>query len=290
VEGVKSSITSLDLRYSSHERFQAPSGVELYYELQGQGPAITFVNNFFLVSPAWRGYTRNLVQRNRLLTYDLRNQGASSASATPPQVADHVNDLRHLMGWLRIQPTYLLGTSISAVISLVFALLHPEMVKGLILVGPAISPYGRRRRTYLTQSWLASLESGGPVALFNHIYPVVFDDEAIEMGGTVTYLALRERFLALNSHEQLRASLLGALAARDGPELLRGIGCPTLLLVGDSDFHWSASALQAACGLLQRGRAEVIAGAGHIPFFEAPAAFERAVQAFVDECEAPHQR
>jgi pimeloyl-ACP methyl ester carboxylesterase len=290
VEGVKPGIAALDVRYSSHERFQGPGGVELYYELEGQGPAITFVNNFFMISPAWRGYTRNLVQRYRLLTYDLRNQGASSVSAKPPRVADHINDLRQLLGGLGIQPTYLLGTSISAVITVEFARLHPEMVKGLILVGPAISPYGPHRRTYITRAWLASLEAGGPVALFNHLYPMVFGDAAIETGGTGTYLTLKENFLALNSQEQLRASLLGAMAARDGPELFRQISCPTLLLVGDGDFHWSASVLQAARGLLQRERAEVIAGAGHVPFFDAPAAFERAVEAFVDECEAAPQR
>jgi pimeloyl-ACP methyl ester carboxylesterase len=119
---------------------------------------------------------------------------------------------------------------------------------------------------------------------------MVFGDAAIETGGTGTYLTLKENFLALNSQEQLRASLLGAMAARDGPELFRQISCPTLLLVGDGDFHWSASVLQAARGLLQRERAEVIAGAGHVPFFDAPAAFERAVEAFVDECEAAPQR
>ena len=75
-------IESYDLKYDGEHLIEVPGGAELYYELRGQGPQLTIINNFFIISPLWRNFTTRLVTRNRILTYDLRNQGASSAAGT----------------------------------------------------------------------------------------------------------------------------------------------------------------------------------------------------------------
>jgi pimeloyl-ACP methyl ester carboxylesterase len=275
-----------DLKHGDRKKAQGSQGVELAYELRGQGPNLTVVNNFFITYPLWRNFTKQLVQHNRILTYDLRNQGASSPTGDKLRFSDHVQDLANLLDSQGIEKTYLLGTSTATLICRDFALAYPERVLGLILVGLVFCPFGSRRRKYMTKSWLSSLANGGPGAFFDHIYPLIYSDRTIEKGGTPTYLAMRERFLAMNNHEQMRVNLEASLTADDTPSKLRQIPCPTLVLAGDSDFVSSVTSMEGAAKLLPQGRLEILNFAGHVPYFEATAAFESSVQNFITEQEA----
>jgi 3-oxoadipate enol-lactonase len=279
-------IEAFDLGYDNREPHRTTDGAELYYEVRGDGPPLTIVNNMYIIAPLWRNFTQALVKENRILTYDLRNQGASSIVDGELSFEDHVRDLRSLLDVLGIEQTYLLGTSISTLICRDFAVAHPDRVKGLILCGAVFNPLGSKRRKYLTKSWLASLENGGPAALFNSIFPLVFGDHAIEHGGTPAYLAMRERFLALNSEEQLRTNLSASLTTDDDAAKLRELACPTLFLSGDGDFLNSVSSLEATSRLCPAADVEILPFSGHVPYFEVTQAFEEAVQRFIARCEA----
>lgn len=261
-----------------------PDGIELYYEHHGEGPWVTIVSSVFVVATAWRNFTQKLVETNTVLAYDLRNLGASSTGdgAFP----NHVDDLSSLLDGLGIEQTYLLGASISTLICRDYTIAHPERVKGLIQCGPTLSPYGSKRRNFMIKSWLRSLETGGPTALFDAFFPFVFGDKTISKGGTAAYLALRERFLSLNSAAQLRANLEGSLEADDDPSKLAALSCPVLLLTGDDDYTNSPSALQDAADMMPDASVKLIERCGHVPYFEAPEEFETAVQEFIAEVES----
>jgi 3-oxoadipate enol-lactonase len=275
----------LDLRYLDHRPVSLPDGTELYHELRGQGPMLTLINNFYMVSPVWRSFTSRLAETTRVLTYDLRNQGASTSPVWDAPFEAHVDDLGQLLDALEIEQTYLLGSSISTLICREFAVRYPDRVKGLILVGPAFSPLGPRRRKMIGQSWLNSLKSGGAEQLFEHLYPLVFSDRMVHEGGSETYLGLREAFIALNSPEQLQYSLETSLEIDDDPDKLRAIRRPTLVLIGDGDFQWSQATLDTTVEMMPDARAVTLPNAGHVPFFDNVDGFETVVAQFVAECE-----
>lgn len=279
-------VEALDLRYGAEGTVHVVAdGTELYCEMRGgAGPLLTLVSTIYVVSTAWRNFTAELVRSHRILAYDLRNQGASEESRAP--FHQHAEDLLSLLDAQGVERTYLLGTSISTLICRDFALAYPERVAGLVLVGPSLSPWPSQRRKRIVRSWLAVLEAGGPEALFDLIYPIVFGDRTIAEGGSAAFLALRERFLAMNSHAQLRENLSASLTASDDPALLRELACPLLLMVGDDDFTASPTAMEEICRLAGRGRVDVIEGCGHLPYYEATPRFERSVGEFVAAVES----
>ena len=276
----------LDVRYLNHSALALPGGGELYYEDSGEGPAVTLLNNFYIVSPIWRNFTTELADDFRLVHYDLRNQGASNPGPEPVAFMDHVEDVRRLLDHLGIEKTYLVGTSISTLIAREFALKYPERVAGLVLVGPAFSPNGTLRRKLVSRSWLASLESGGTQQLFGHLYPLVFPDQMIHEGGTAAYLALKDNFLSLLSVGSIRENLLASLEIEDDPEQLARLSAPTLIINGDGDFAWSESVIEDALARIPDSRAITLPRAGHVPFFDDPQGFQTAVSEFVHELEA----
>jgi len=281
----RATVEGYDLAYGAGELKTLSDGAELYFEVRGpvDAPTLVIVNNYFIICPLWRNFTAELATRYRVVTYDLRNQGASSRSGADLTFAQHVADLEELLDGLGARTVFLLGTSISTLICRDYAVRNPDRVAGMVFLGPVFNPFGDRRRKYLTKSWLHSLAAGGPRGLFDHIYPLVYSDRTIESGGSATYLALRERFLALNSPSQLETNLKASLTTNDDARVLSGIACPTLLAAGESDFLASPASMEATARLLPRGRAAIIPMAGHVPYFEATAAFEALVGAFIAE-------
>jgi pimeloyl-ACP methyl ester carboxylesterase len=279
-------IAGWDLRYSTNDRCATRNGGQLYFERHGSGPALVLVNNFFTIAPSWRNFTKNLYGQCSILAYDLQNQGASSQPGPDFLFTEHVEDLIDLLDHLEIADAYLLGTSISTLIVRDVARIYPDRVRGLVLVGPAFSPFGDFRLTMLLKDWRKRLEQGGPRLLFDYLYPLVFSDRGIEAGGRPAYLALRERFLAVNSHEQIEACLAGAGAMIQDPTVHGLVNQPVLILIGDGDYLWSESTIDGTGVMLPRREGVVLAEAGHLPFLEQTALFESAIATFVTKHES----
>lgn len=285
MENEANRVEEWDARYSPSEPHITADGVELYYELRGQGVPLTIVSNYFVVSVAWRPFTTELVRDHLLLTYDLRNQGASSMAAG--ELEAHVADLESLLDGLGIEQTYLLGHSVSTQVCRDFIVAHPQRVKGVILVAPSLSRWGCKRRVQLLRSWLRGLERDGAEGLFDLFFPLVFSEAMLDTVGTPAYLALKERFLALNSQEQLRRNIAGALEAeRRGDVQLDQIGCPALLTTGDEDFLNSPRSMGRMAQEMPNASLRMIERVGHTPYFEEPLLFQRIVAEFIAEQEA----
>ncbi|MFF7249395.1 alpha/beta fold hydrolase [Embleya sp. NPDC008237] len=272
---------TFDLRYRGTVRCRTTTGADLYYEMAGSGPPVVCLNNFFIVAPAWRNFTSRLARDHTIVTYDLRNQGVSRPGPGTPHIDDHVDDLRDLLDHLGLDAVHLVGTSASTLICRDFALRHPDRVHGLVLTGPAFSPYGPLRMRLMAKDWLQRLEHAQVAGVFDYLYPLVFTDKAIERGGRATYFALREHFLALNSEAQVRTCVTELRQASGDPDLLTRITRRVLLLIGDGDHLWSASTLRDALALIPDAVGHVIEGAGHMPFIEATEEFEDVVARFV---------
>lgn len=281
-------IEDLDFRYSNAPRLTLGDGSQLYIEDRGSGPPIVILNNFFMASPVWRSFTSRLVNEHRILTFDFRGQGGSTCASGTATWQHHLQDLNAVVANAEAESVYLLGTSMSAVMCRDYALAWPEKVRGLILAGPALSPWGRRRGRRILKNWLKVLRSEGMAALFDEMYPLVFGDLMIETIGTSGYLGLRESFLILHTQQQIDDTLSVSLTADTDPELLRQLAVPTLLLTGDDDFGWSRGAVEAMSELISDLATVEIPRAGHLPFLEATEEFENAVSQFISGIELRH--
>lgn len=278
-------VESWDVSYDGTQSLhRTEDGVELYYEYYGKGPWLVILSSGWVISTMWRNFIGDLVKTNTILTYDPRNQGASAMAAAPYE--SHLSDLKSLFDELGVEEAYLMGVSFSTLLARDFVLENPDRVKGLIQCAPAISAYGSERRQHIVKAWLAALEAGGPKGLFDAFYPFVFGDLTIARGGSATYLALRDRFLAVNSHAQLLANFEGALHADEDPEKLRQLKCPVLLFTGDNDFNVCRSGLEDQAALIPDARVEIIDRCGHVPYLEVPSAFEEVIRGFIEELEA----
>jgi len=113
------------------------SGATLMVELTGHGEPLVLLHGFGDDRHSWDSLVGALVPERQVIRYDLRGFGQSSISARLP--FRHSNDLRELLDTLQLGRCDLMGISLGGSIALNFALDHPQRVRRLVLINPALT-------------------------------------------------------------------------------------------------------------------------------------------------------
>jgi 3-oxoadipate enol-lactonase len=247
-------------------------GGKLYYEAAGSGPAIVLIHDGLLHSEVWDGQWGEFSKDYRVIRYDRRGYGRSSAPTAP---YSNVDDLQAVLGAVDVQRATLIGSSTGGQLALDFALTHPDIVEALILVGAPIDGLGYSAH------------------FMQRYYAILNPDE-----GTFITKCVEDRYIIAPSNKAARERARSLLKAnpqniRDDhsryakaweQDMLAGLSrirVPTLILVGAEDIadvHAHAGAIEAGIPGSQRA---VIANAGHLPYFEQPEAFNEVVGQFL---------
>jgi pimeloyl-ACP methyl ester carboxylesterase len=118
-------------------------GVNLYYEIMGQGPAILFIHPPGLTSVCFTQEAALLSGNHKIILVDIRGHGKSSPSMEPVTYPLVAKDFIRLMDNLGIQKAYFCGYSMGGSIVLELLLHYPLRILGGILIGgfPEVSDF-----------------------------------------------------------------------------------------------------------------------------------------------------
>ena len=109
-------------------------GIDLYYEVHGEGPRVVLINGTggdLRANPA-RG--RGLLERSfQVLMYDQRGLGQSSKPDQPYSMADYADDCIALMDALGWDRAHVVGVSFGGMVAQHVAIRHPARVERLVL-------------------------------------------------------------------------------------------------------------------------------------------------------------
>jgi 3-oxoadipate enol-lactonase len=155
-----------------------------------------------------------------------------------------------------------------------FALTHPERVRSLALTNTAAGLWTTALDAHFKQ-YVASARAEAVEHAGTH--------PAIGEGHTATDLAHAFLYQQLNTfHHPPMADVFQALVhTRYTHDAVRGLGLPMLVVTGTDDPIFPAPLVKESAALLGAEFVE-IAGAGHSPYWERPAEFNRALLAFLD--------
>lgn len=101
---------------------------------QGKGKEILCVHGITANSRFWDCLASALAPHHRVIAMDLRGRGLSEKPPTGYSIKHHCRDIAALMDDQGLERPVVMGHSLGAFISLVFAAEHPERVDRLILV------------------------------------------------------------------------------------------------------------------------------------------------------------
>jgi non-heme chloroperoxidase len=118
-------------------RVTLPTGVSLLYQEAGPrtGPAVILLHGFIDSHQVFEPILAPLAERYHLYIPDQRGHGDSDKPQCCYTQADYVADLYAFMQLLNIQRATIIGHSMGAFIAHKFAVEHPELIEGMVLVG-----------------------------------------------------------------------------------------------------------------------------------------------------------
>jgi pimeloyl-ACP methyl ester carboxylesterase len=256
--------------------FLERDGERIYFESTGEGPPLVLTHGAGGNHAVWFEQVPHFARARRVVLWDQRGFGRSSARGGPNTPARATADLAALLDRLGIARADLVGQSMGGWAVLGLALSQPARVRSLVL---ADTP-GGIDTPELRASW-ANLAKGGGFAT-NELgrHPAVardFFDRHPER-------AVLYQQLGGFGEPRLADVLPSLVATRHDAAALARLACPVLLIVGETDdlfspavIHASAKQLPLAC----RARVATIPRAGHSPYFEEPAEWNRVVGEFL---------
>ena len=230
--------------------------------------------------------------KQQLILYDQRGRGESSAPARPDtaRIEDDARDIGFIRRALGINKWNVLGHSWGGGIALLGAEQDQDGTDRLVLVD-AVGP---------TSAWMADMQTRALERLDASDRATLgrFDEWALgkpDPGVQSSYSRamykawFADRDLAALFNAPRSGSVTGAtVAARlrregyDWRSLVRAFNRPALVIHGEQDLLPPGVASELVA-LLPNARLELIPGAGHMPFWEAPERFFDVVSKFLAE-------
>lgn len=260
-----------------------PEGT-IAYDDRGSGPLVIMVPSLgdlrqeyrFLAAPV-------LAAGYRVVTVDLRGHGGSSAGWPEYTAAAVGADLLGLLRHLDAGPAVLVGTSLGAGAAVWAAAEAPDLVRGLVLIGPFVRdvPASSALRGLFQRLVIWTLFAGpwAPAAWSAYYGSLYRSRVPADLRQYRTALAAN-----LREPGRLRALKAMMWASKADIEARHpDVAAPTLVVMGSRDPDFSNPAAEAELVAARlRGSAVMIEGAGHYPHAEMPAETAPHILSFID--------
>src|SRR3954470_2981688 len=107
--------------------------LELYYEETGSGPPLLLIAGLSGNTLGWSMLQPVLAEHFRVIAFDNRGAGRSSAPPGPYTTAQMAQDAVALLDYFDIDRAHIIGQSMGGMIAQELALAHPERVDRLVL-------------------------------------------------------------------------------------------------------------------------------------------------------------
>jgi pimeloyl-ACP methyl ester carboxylesterase len=242
------------------------AGVDLYYEVAGQGTPVVLVHGLALDTRMWDDQVEPVAREAMVIRYDARGFGRSRRhdDVTP---YTNAQDLWALLDHLDVPAAVLVGLSMGGEVVLEAALEAPDRTLALVLLDSVLDgvPWDEESAAGMKAIGTALREGGLDAA------------KAAWLSHPFFAPARRDRDTARRL-DQMVADYSGIQWTAhdphgphpDCPRLLPTIGCPTHVVVGALDMPCFRTMSETIASSVPGARLTVVPDAGHMVNMEAP--------------------
>jgi pimeloyl-ACP methyl ester carboxylesterase len=264
--------------------FVEVDGGQLYYVLDGSGPAVTFVHAGIADHTMWDAQIAALSPHFTVLRYDTRGFGRSTTQDVP---FTNRGDLLALLDQLHIEQTALVGCSRGGQIALDTAVSHAERVTKLVWVCSGVGGFELPDESFDPReiALFTEMEAAEQSKDFERIATLdvrVWVDGPLQPAGRAD-AAVRAQVYAMALNNYRSHATYGQPQPLDPPAAthLAELSLPILAIVGDLDFSSVSASADYLVANAPNARRITMHGTAHVPSMERPEEFNRIVQEFL---------
>jgi pimeloyl-ACP methyl ester carboxylesterase len=242
----------------------AVDGARLWYRVDGDGPDLVLVHAGIADLRMWDGLVAELAGRRRCIRFDMRGFGRTTYPAGAFSGAD---DVEAVLAALDVHGAVVVGASFGGLVTMEHAIAHPGRVERLVLLDALLPDHDFSAE--MEAFWVAeeaAVEAGRL-------------DEAVELnvrqwagGATAEHQALVREMQARAFELQLAEEPEPVEADPSVAERLHELAMPVAVAYGERDVADFIAIAQRLATELPDATLHAIAGAGHLPALEQPAA------------------
>ena len=245
--------------------------MRLAWERLGEGPPLLLIQGLGYARWGWEPVLEPLARSFEVILFDNRGIGGSDAPPGPYTTSELAADAVQVLDEAGVGRAHVLGTSLGGMVAQELALSHPERVEKLVL---ACTTPGGSDAFPMPEQTVALMTNGATLREFvgNALAPPP-DERLVE-----AILVHRER-----TAQPLEAwsAQAAAGAGFDAFERLPAIAAPTLVVHGTEDVVVDPRNAPLLASRIPDARVELVAGGGHLFFWEQPERFVELVTEFL---------
>jgi pimeloyl-ACP methyl ester carboxylesterase len=255
--------------FEKMQRFARVNGINIAYNVKGEGPPLVLLMGYRLNSTAWpASFIEQLAQQFTVITLDNRGTGLSDKPVSGYAIANMARDVCGLLDELEIPQAAVLGYSMGGVIAQEIVRQFPERVGRLILCATMAGGPGATYARASVVSVMRDLDGLSPEQAARRIWNVTYARDYLDRHHSAAEEQMR-REIALPTPLHAADLQFQAFAEFDGSKALTNIGCPTLVLTGDLDELISAQNSRKLAKLIPGAKLVILPGRGHRVMWEA---------------------
>jgi 3-oxoadipate enol-lactonase len=257
--------------------------VDIYYEIHGavadaKRPWIVFAHSLACNSAMWKQQAAEFAKRYRVLLFDTRGHGRSSAPETGYAFDDLVADTESLLTALGIDQPHFVGLSMGGMLAQAFALKHPGRLRSLIIADSVSQWPSGTALVFASRVELARQEGMQAVVeatLGRWFTPPFHQSNPAEIAEIARQIATTP----INGYAGCSASIPQV----NFTSQLKSIDAPILVMVGSDDPATTVAMAHQIHSAAPGSALAIIDRASHLSNVEQPTAFNAAVHKFLDE-------
>ena len=247
------------------------NGAKIYYEVHGDGPAITFAHGRGGNAASWWQQVPLFAESYKTIVFDHRIFGRSQCALEEFDRSLFDSDLMAILDAEGIVQTAIICQSMGGWTGLRAAAFHPERVSCLVLSNTPGGMNIPSVASALAGSRREFAERGVGTAAVADGFPTRHPEAA--------YLYRQIGSLNINLPEDLSGRSPGGVT----PEDMTGYSVPTLMITSEHDQLFTPDLIREVSTHIPGATVIELPTAGHSPYFETPDAFNETVMAFLSE-------
>ena len=253
------------------------NGIDIHYEIEGEGPWLTMSHSLACNLHMWDPQMPVLTKKFKVLRFDTRGHGQSSAPAGEYTLEQLADDLKGLLDALKIKQTHYAGLSMGGMIAQAFALKYPGVFQSMVLADTT-----SRRPPNAGQMWgerIQNAQTKGMGALVQG---------TLERWFTEPYRNSRKDVMEKIGNDIRNTPVNGfvgcchAISKVDYLDRLKEIKVPALIIVGEQDHGTPPEAARAIQQNLPGSELKIIPSAAHLSNIEQAQVFNDSMLGFLN--------
>jgi 3-oxoadipate enol-lactonase len=253
------------------------NGIDVRYAVTGSGPWVALSHSLACRLEMWDEEVRRLSRRFTVLTYDSRGHGETSAPPGPYTLDTIADDIKGLLDHVGATRTRWIGLSMGGVFGLATTLKYPDLFSSMVLADTSSKLLPEGIQAFKDR--VAAVRAGGMEAMVQPTLKRWFKDSFREKSPE---LMARVADWIRTTPAEGYIGMSAAIPTIDVTHRLKAIDMPCLALVGADDIAMPPSMAKTLAHNIREAKLEVIPDAGHLSNLEQPAAFNAALERFLD--------